>query len=168
LSEIPARTGWTDAEIQQTSQILANAKRIRIVAAEPPLLFSATAFEELLKKLAERVEPSQGKSSSTGNSSRGVAHHAGRRLRPEIFRAALDELASQKKLELQGELVKRAGSQISLLPEEARAKDQIEAAFAAAGLAVPSVKEVLAKLTVEPRRSEKLLQSCCEIKPCTA
>ncbi len=81
-----------------------------------------------------------------------------RRLRPEIFRAALDELASQKKLELQGELVKRAGSQISLLPEEAKAKDQIEAAFAAAGLAVPSVKEVLAKLTVEPRRSEKLLQ----------
>jgi selenocysteine-specific elongation factor len=81
-----------------------------------------------------------------------------RRLRPEIFRAALDELAAQKKLELQGDLVRRAGAQISLLPEEAKAKEQIEAAFASAGLAVPSAKEVLGKLSIEARRSEKLLQ----------
>jgi len=80
------------------------------------------------------------------------------RLRPEIFRAALEELAAQKKLDLQGELVKRAGAQVSLLPEEAKAKEQIEAAFASAGLAVPPVKEVLAKLAIEVRRSEKLLQ----------
>ena len=159
LSEIPARTGWTDAEIQQTTQILANTKRVRIVAAEPPLLFSATAFEELLKKLAERVERFHKENPlQPGIPREELRTTLARRLRPEIFRAALDELASQKKLELQGELVKRAGSQISLLPEEAKAKDQIEAAFAAAGLAVPSVKEVLAKLTVEPRRSEKLLQ----------
>ncbi len=159
LSEIPARTGWTDAEIQQTTQILANAKRLRIVAAEPPLLFAAKAFEELLKKLAERVERFHKENPlQPGIPREELRTTLARRLRPEIFRAALDELASQKKLELQGELVKRAGSQISLLPEEAKAKDQIEAAFAAAGLAVPSVKEVLAKLTVEPRRSEKLLQ----------
>ena len=43
-------------------------------------------------------------------------------------------------------------------PEEVKAKDQIEAAFAAAGLAVPSVKEVLAKLAIETRRAERLLQ----------
>jgi selenocysteine-specific elongation factor len=81
-----------------------------------------------------------------------------RRLRPEIFRAALEELAAQKKIELQGELVKRAGAQVSLTPEEGEAKAQIEAAFASAGLAVPSVKEVLAQLSIEARRSEKLLQ----------
>jgi selenocysteine-specific elongation factor len=81
-----------------------------------------------------------------------------RRFRPEVFRAVLDELAQQKKIDLRGELVKRAGSQISLLPEEAKAKEQIEAAFASAGLAVPTVKEVLAKLPVEARRAEKLLQ----------
>jgi selenocysteine-specific elongation factor len=79
-------------------------------------------------------------------------------LRPEIFRAALEELTAQKKLELKGEVVKRAGAQVSLLPEETKAKDQIEAAFASAGLAVPSVKEVLGNLSIEARRSEKLLQ----------
>jgi len=44
------------------------------------------------------------------------------------------------------------------MPEEAKAKEQIEAAFAAAGLAVPSAKEVLATLSLEAKRSEKLLQ----------
>src|SRR4029077_13142739 len=62
------------------------------------------------------------------------------------------------KVELQGELVKRAGAQIFLLPEEAKAKEQIEAAFASAGLAVPSAKEVLGTLSIETRRAEKLLQ----------
>jgi selenocysteine-specific elongation factor len=82
----------------------------------------------------------------------------GRRVRPETFRAALDELVMQKKVEAQGDLVKRAGSEIALLPEEAQAKEQIEAAFASAGLTAPAVKEVLAKLPVELKRAEKLLQ----------
>jgi selenocysteine-specific elongation factor len=82
----------------------------------------------------------------------------GKRVRTETFRAALDELVAQKKLEAQGELVKKAGSAIALLPEEAKAKEQIEAAFAAASLAVPSVTEVLAKLPLEAKRAEKLLQ----------
>jgi selenocysteine-specific elongation factor len=82
----------------------------------------------------------------------------GKRVRTETFRAALDELVAQKKLEAPGELVKKAGSEIALLPEEAKAKEQIEAAFWSAGLAVPSVAEVLAKLPVEAKRAEKLLQ----------
>jgi selenocysteine-specific elongation factor len=83
---------------------------------------------------------------------------AGRRVRPETFRAALEELVARRKIELAGEIVKRAGTEIALQPEEARAKEQIDAAFAAAGLAVPAVKEVLAKLAVDARRAEKLLQ----------
>jgi selenocysteine-specific elongation factor len=45
-----------------------------------------------------------------------------------------------------------------LLPEEARAKEQIEAAFASAGLTVPAVTEVLSRLPLEAKRAEKLLQ----------
>jgi selenocysteine-specific elongation factor len=82
----------------------------------------------------------------------------GRRVRAETFRAALEEMAAEKKLDVEGELVKRTGSQIALQPEEAQAKGEIEKAFSDAGLAVPSVKEVLAKLSVEAKRAEKLLQ----------
>jgi len=123
------------------------------------LLYTRTSFEELLNKIAERVERFHKENPlQPGIPREELRASLARRLRPEIFRAAVDDLAAQKKIELQGELVKRAGSQISLLPDEAIAKDQIEAAFASAGLAVPSVKEVLAKVSVEARRSEKLLQ----------
>ena len=158
-SEISARAGWTDAEIKRTVAELAAAKRIRVIPAEPPLLYTRTSFEELLKKIAERVERFHKENPlQPGIPREELRASLARRLRPEIFRAALDELAAQKKIELQGELVKRAGSQISLLPDEVIAKDQIEAAFASAGLAVPSVQEVLARVSVEARRSEKLLQ----------
>ena len=158
-SEIPARTGWTDPEIQETILIIAGAKRVRLIAAEPPLLFATAAFEELLKKIADRVDRFHKENPlQPGVAREDLRVNLARRLRPEIFRAALEELTAQKKIELHGELVKRAGSQISLLPDEAKAKEQIEAAFASAGLAVPSAKEVLATLSVEAKRSEKLLQ----------
>lgn len=79
-------------------------------------------------------------------------------MRTETFRAALEELAKQNKVTFHGELVKKAGTEITLTPEEARAKQQIEQAFAKAGLAVPSVKEVLTQLAIENSRAEKILQ----------
>jgi len=157
--EIPARTGWTDAEILETVRDLTSAKRIRVVAPDAPILYPSSAFDDLTNKIADRVERFHKENPLRPGIAREDLRTAlAQRLRPEIFRAALEELAAQKKLDLQGELVKRAGAQVSLLPEEAKAKEQIEAAFASAGLAVPPVKEVLAKLAIEVRRSEKLLQ----------
>ena len=157
--EISARTGWTDAEIQHTVRSLALDKSIRMTAGDSPILFPQTAFEELVKRLEERIERFHKENPlQPGISREDLRAALPRRLRPEIFRSAIDELAAQKKIELRGELVKRAGAQVSLLPEEAKAKEEIEAAFFSAGLVVPSVKEVLAKLAIESRRSEKLLQ----------
>jgi selenocysteine-specific elongation factor len=156
---IAARTGWTTAEIEHTIQALVSSGRIRKAGAEPPILSAAPAFDDLLKKISESVAAFHKENPlAPGVPREELRARLARRLRPEIFRAAMEELAGQKKIELQGELVKRAGTQISLLPEEAKAKDQIESAFAAAGLAVPAVKEVLTGLAVEPRRAEKLLQ----------
>ena len=158
-SEISARTGWTDAEIKATISNIVGAKRLRLIPAEPAILFTTASFEELLKKISERVERFHKENPlQPGVPREELRAGLARRLRSEIFRTALEELATQKKIELQGELVKRAGSQVSLLPDEAKAKEKIEAAFASAGLAVPSAKEVLATLSVEAKRSEKLLQ----------
>lgn len=157
--EIVARTGWFEQEIREAAQNLATAGRIKIVSSEPLILFGRKAFDEVRRKIAERVERfHKDNPLSPGIAREDLRAYLGRRVRAETFRAALEELAAEKKLELQGELVKRAGSQISLLPEEVRAKEQIEQAFWSAGLAVPAVKEVLAKLSVEAKRAEKLLQ----------
>jgi selenocysteine-specific elongation factor len=157
--EIVARTAWTEKEIHEAATNISSSGRVKIVSTEPSLLVSGKLFEEVRKKILEKVDKFQKENPlSPGMMREDLRASLGRRVRNETFRAALEELAAQKKLDAQGELVKKAGSEIALQPEEAKAKEQIEAAFASAGLAVPSVKEVLDKLTVEPKRAEKLLQ----------
>lgn len=157
--DIVARTGWPEKDIREIAERVAKAGRTKEISTEPLILYSRTAFDEVRRKISERVERFHKENPlSPGITREDLRASAARRMRPEIFRAALDELVAEKKLNLQGELVKRAGAEIALLPEEAQAKEQIEMAFSSAGLAVPAVKEVLAKLPVESRRAEKLLQ----------
>ena len=159
MEEIVSRTGWMEPEVRAAAQKLAQAGAVRAVQAEPLLLLAEPLFQEVLNKLLVRVEAfHKGNPLSPGVSREQLRTSVGRRIRSETFRLALDELAKQKKVILQGELVKKPGAEITLTPEEARAKDQIEQAFANAGLAVPSVKEVLEQLAIESRRAEKILQ----------
>lgn len=159
MAEIVPRTGWLEKEIRETAAKLNAAGKIKVVSDEPLNLLGKARFNEVRQNLYERVEKfHKANPLLAGIPREELRASVGRRVRPETFRAALDELAAERKVELQGELVRRAGAQIALQPEESRAKDEIEKAFAVAGLAVPSVKEVLAKLSIEPKRSEKILQ----------
>jgi len=157
--EIAARTGWPDELIQQTAELEQESGNLRVVSQAPLLLVGQNSFSELRSKIMAAVESfHKANPLSLGISREDLRSKAGRRVRPEVFRAALEELSKEQKLVLQGEAVKRAGAEVTLLPEEQRARDQIETAFAGAGLAVPPVKDVLAQLAVETKRAEKLLQ----------
>ncbi len=159
FEDIVARTGWREGEILSITKKLADTGLAKCVSTEPLMLVSGKMFEEVRQKIASRVERFHKENPLLpGITREDLRSSLGRRVRPETFRTALDDLLAQKKLETQGEIVKRAGSSINLEPEEARAKEQIETAFAAAGLAVPAVKEVLSKLPVEAKRAEKILQ----------
>ena len=159
FDEIVARTAWMDDEAGNTARALIQIGRAKSVSTEPLILVPTRTFEDAAQKASTRVERFHKENPLLpGISREDLRSSLGRRLKPETFRAVLEELAAQRKIELQGELVKRAGSAITLEPEEARAKEQIEAAFASAGLAVPAVKEVLSKLAVEPKRAERILQ----------
>jgi selenocysteine-specific elongation factor len=159
LTEVIARTGWLEGEIQQASQALMASSRIRSVSAESLLLIPVELFDEACQKIAERVEKFHNENKLVpGIAREELRSSLGRRVHPETFRAALDELVARKKFELQGDLIKRAGSTVSLDSEEARAKQQIESAFSIAGLAVPATKEVFGTLRVEPKLAEGILQ----------
>jgi selenocysteine-specific elongation factor len=146
-------------EVRAVAQNLAKAGAIRVVSAEPLLLLAEAQFQEVAKKLVARLETFHKENPLLPGIPREELHAAaGRRVKTETFRAALEELAKQNKIVLQGELVKKPGSEITLTPEEARAKQQLEQAFAKTGLAVPSVKEVVAQLAVESQHAEKILQ----------
>jgi selenocysteine-specific elongation factor len=78
-------------------------------------------------------------------------------LQQPVMEAVLQQLTRDKKVEIAGEQVRLAGRGVELKDEEARAKAQIEKAFAAAGLKVPLMKEVLAGLPVDRARAQKLV-----------
>jgi len=157
--EIIVRTGWIEGEIQSTARTLADKKLLRIVSNGPLILIAEALFAEIGKKLLARVERFHKENPLLpGITREELKASLGRRVRPETFAAALQMLLEQKKITLHGEFIKKAGTEITLAPEELCAREQITQAFAKAGLAVPSVKEVLAQLKIETARSEKLLQ----------
>jgi selenocysteine-specific elongation factor len=157
--EIIARTGWREGEVRAAAENLAKSGAVRLVSSEPLLLLAEPVFQEIAKKVLLRLDAFHKENPlSPGIPRQELRAAVGRRVRAETFRAVLEHLASQNKLLLQGELVKKPGSEVTLTAEEAQAKRQIEQAFANAGLAVPSVKEVLTQLAIESRRAEKILQ----------
>ena len=158
VDEIAHHTGWEALEISNAQKRLAEAGQVKIIGDEHAVLVNATLFEELCKKIHDQVGHfGRENPLAPGMTREDLRAQVGRRVRPEVFRAALGELATQKKLELQGELVKRPGAGVTLQPDEKLAMERIEAAFRAGGLAVPSVKEVLSSLSIETKRAEKLL-----------
>jgi len=157
--EIVARTGWVESELRGVTDKSAAASVVKVAASEPLLLVPAKLFAEIREKLREAITKFHKENPLLPGISREELRAVlGRRVRVETFRAALEELLAEKKIAVQGELIKQTGAEIALLPEEAKAKEQIEAAFAMTGLTVPAVREVLAKLPVEAKRAEKLLQ----------
>jgi selenocysteine-specific elongation factor len=67
-------------------------------------------------------------------------------------------LARSKTLSVDGETVRLASHRITLKQDEADASAKIESAFQIAGLAVPSMQEVLGKSGVESNRARTILQ----------
>ena len=78
-------------------------------------------------------------------------------LHQTVMENLLTQLAKDKKTETAGEQVRLAGRGVELKDDEAKAKSQIEKAFADAGLKVPLMKEVLDKLPVDKARAQKLV-----------
>jgi selenocysteine-specific elongation factor len=157
--EVIVRTGWLEAELRSAANALSQQQSVRVVSNEPLVLLSASRFSEIAKQLLARAERFHTENPLLQGITREELKAAlGRRVRPEAFTDALQMLVDQKKLAVLGEFVKKTGAEITLTPEETRAKDQIVKAFGKAGLAVPSVNEVLTELKIDKLRAEKLLQ----------
>jgi selenocysteine-specific elongation factor len=163
LEQIVSRTGWLSVEVEDAGDKLAQAGKVKILRRPGEggfLVMSAAELAACVRQMKEEVE----KFHTANPLSRGISKEelrarVSRRSREgAVFGAALEELVSRGELELSGDVVKRGGREIQLSAEEARAKEQIEQAFAEAGLTVPPVKDVLGRLAVEDKRAQKILQ----------
>jgi len=158
LAQIIARTGWTEAEARQAAKKLTDAQRLRTIAESPFIVASAKIVGERAAAVRKAIEDfHRANPLLPGIPKQELRGRAGK-ARAEIFLAALDDLVKTGVVTLSGDLVQRAGREIALSPEEARAKELIEREFERAGLTVPSFAQVLEKLPVESRRAQKILQ----------
>ena len=158
-----ARTGWLESELRQAARGMRNAEcgarnTIEVLSESPFVVAHGERFRTLLAAAADLVRQFHAANPLLpGIPKEELRERAFRGLSPLVFEAALARLTLERRLEIQGDVVKQAGRQIVLKEDEERAMQQIAAAFEGAGLAVPSVKEVLAKLPVEPQRARKIL-----------
>jgi selenocysteine-specific elongation factor len=154
-----ARTGWLESELRQAARNLAAQQaKVEILSESPLVVAHGQRFRALLADAVELVRHFHAANPLLPGIPKEELRERGfRGLSPLVFEAALARLAAGRKLEAQGEVIKQAGRQIVLKEDEERAKEQIAAAFETAGLAVPALKEVLAKLPVEPQRAQKIL-----------
>jgi selenocysteine-specific elongation factor len=166
LSGLASRTGWLPAEVLRVGKALASANRLLLLGQPPELFVPEEHFRELAKGVIEQLEKFHAENPLiAGLPKEDLRSRAGAKssLHPGapsnlLFTALLQALATQGRIDVQGEMVRLAGRKIQLTPEEQAAKDQISAEFEKRGLAVPGTPEVLAKLRIDRLRAEKLLQ----------
>lgn len=154
-----ARTGWLASVVWERVRALEGSGQVRVLSESPLLVVEAARLAERMRRSVEALEEFHQKNPLVaGMAKEELKERVFAGAPEELLRAALDELVAQGKVTLAGDILKLAGREIVLSEEEAKAKAQIEEAFARAGLKVPAVKEVLAQLKIEPKRAQKILQ----------
>jgi selenocysteine-specific elongation factor len=155
LAAAARETGLKPASLQPSIAALAQQKQIVVIHGSEFLL-SSDAFGQAREALMAAVNAfHKANPLVAGISKEELREKLG--LHQVVLEAVLADLARDKKAELAGEQVRIAGRGVELKDDETRAKDQIEKAFAAAGLRVPLMKDVLAALPVDKMRAQKLV-----------
>jgi selenocysteine-specific elongation factor len=158
LAQVIARTGWTETAVHETAGKLVAAKKLRIVSEQSFTVAAAKAVADCAALARKAIEEfHRANPLLPGIPKQELRGRAGK-TSDEIFLTALDDLVKAGAVTISGDLVQRAGREIALSAEEARAKELIEREFERAGLTVPSFATVLEKLPVESQRAQKILQ----------
>jgi len=153
ISHLIAETGWNRDFIEsRLAQIVKDTRVLRIA----DLFVHAPAMIGLEQFIVSTVAAFHKKNSLVG----GIAREALReqvKASPEEFTAALDQLVREKNIEAAGDLIRLPGQGVVMKDAEAESKKKIEDAFAAAGLRVPALHEVIAGLSVDKIRAQKIV-----------
>ncbi|HEV3218461.1 MAG TPA: selenocysteine-specific translation elongation factor [Candidatus Acidoferrales bacterium] len=159
IDAIISRTAWISEETAAAAASLVKSGAAVVLHKEPMMIAAAS----YVKECAARMRASVAQFHSTNPLAAGIAKEelrarAAKDAAPEIFQAALEGSVSAGELAVAGDTVKRVGHAVKLAGDEDRARREIEAAFAKAGLAVPATAEVFAKLGIDSKRAHGVLQ----------
>jgi len=153
LSRLIAETGWNRNVIEAK---LSPAVRDQQVLRIGDRFVETRAIEDLKLHLQRTLEQFHKKNPLVGGIGREQLREQ-LKASAEVFAAVAAALVGEKKLEIAGDLVRLAGRGVAMKDEEAESKKIIEDAFAAAGLKVPALREVMAGLKVDKARAQKIV-----------
>jgi selenocysteine-specific elongation factor len=158
-AQLVARTGWRRPELHEAVTALVNAKKLKQLSNEPLVVASAARMQELSARTVAALEAFHKKEPLLeGIPKEELKERLFRRVDEALFTVVLQELTAAGTVEVAGDKVSRAGRRVTLSGEEEQAKQVIEQAFARAGLKVPATKDVLAKVGVDAKRAQKIVQ----------
>jgi selenocysteine-specific elongation factor len=159
LEAVISRTAWMEEEVLAAAEALQKQKSVQILHRTPMLLASTKRLEACAARLRENIAQfHRAKPLADGISKEDLRAQAADDAGTDIFQAALAQLVAAGEMVVSGDTVKRAGRAVALNPEESRARQGIEAAYAQSGLASPAPSEVFAKLGLDSARAQSLLQ----------
>jgi selenocysteine-specific elongation factor len=152
-SKLTAETGWMSSVIDAQ---LAQTVKTGGVVRTGDLFLHSPALEGLKSQVVTAIGDFHRKNPLVSGISKEELR-AQVQAGPEVFEAVAAMLVRDKKLEVAGDLVRLPGQGVVMKDEEAESKKRIEDAFAAAGLKVPALSEVLAGLKVDRVRGQKIV-----------
>ena len=153
IAGLVRETGIRQGSLQPVIAALLQQKKI-IQAGE--LLVSAPVFAQGMSRAAATLDAFHKANPLVGGISKEeLREKLG--LSSQVMEALLAQLVRDKKAEVAGEQVRLAGRGVELRDDEAKAKSDIEKAFASAGLKVPAMYEVLGRLPIDKTRAQKIV-----------
>ena len=156
-TEIAARTGATDAQISAARSALVSSGKVIDAGGSPFVLISKAAGDELAVKVVNLLSEHHRKQRlSLGLSREEVRERIFGGLRPEVFRAIIQRLAAESKIEIERDVLRLPTHKPVLEGSDAAAKQKLEAAIKKSGFQAVSLDEAAAASGVSTDMARKL------------
>jgi len=153
MSRLVLETGWARPAIEVWLEELV---RTGAVVRAGEMFLHTPAFETLKLRIVSAAENFHRKNPLVGGISKEELR-AQADATVDVFEPVAAMLNREKKIEIIGDLVRLPGRGVVMKDEEAESRKKIEDVFAAAGLKVPALHEVIAGLKIDKVRAQKLV-----------
>jgi selenocysteine-specific elongation factor len=156
IEDLVVRTGLRQEVLQDRLKSLVDQYKIHFL---PTRILSTAQLRKLSNQMAALVKEHHIRSPlAIGISKQELKERLGAKVSVEVFEFLLADLVQKKILGISRDLVHAAGRIVALSSEEDTGKKIILEAFRSAGLAVPPVDEVLARLKIDRARAKQIVQ----------
>jgi selenocysteine-specific elongation factor len=153
ITALIAETGWSREKIDALTR---PAEREQVILRIEDVFVDGSVAKVLKAALIAAVEKFHQQNPLAQGMGREQLREQ-KHIPAPIFLALIDALVRNKNVEVAGDLVRLPGRGVVMKDEEAESKKTIEDVFAAAGLKVPALQEVIAGLKVDKVRAQKIV-----------